>query len=447
MRRTRYASRGVELSRKDFLRLGGTGLVGAVLLGGGALAGCGGGDGEAGGATKLIFSWGPDDAGTVQQLVKEFNDQHEGEIQVEYREMPADTGQYFDRLRTEFQAGASEIDVIGGDVIWPAQFAAQGWILDISDRFPEGERNQFLDAPIEALTYEGRIYGIPWHSDAGMLYYRQDLLEESGFSEPPQSWEELKEMADKVRQDSDVPRGFLFQGAEYEGGVCNALEYIWTHGGDVLDGERVIIDSPESIAGLETYRSMMADDVAPQAVANYKEQETQQIFLNGEAIFCRYWPSLYAAIGDPEESRIEEGQVGVAPLPVSQGGESVSTLGGWTMLINAATNKQDEAWEFVQFMTNRENLKMRAIEGGYLPPRTELYDDQEVLEEVPIAELGREALENTRPRPVSPYYSDLSLEMARHFNRSLKGDTSPEEAIKTLQRELSSIVEEGQQTE
>ena len=84
-----------------------------------------------------------------------------------------------------------------------------------------------------------------------MLYYRKDLLEQSGFSEPPKTWEELKEMAEKVVQDSGTRYGFVFQGANNESGVCNGLEYIWTHGGEVLDpnGDKVIIDSPESVAG------------------------------------------------------------------------------------------------------------------------------------------------------------------------------------------------------
>src|SRR5215207_465056 len=230
---------GRKMNRRDFLKLGGVGLAGAALLG---TSGCGGGAGSG----NLIFSMGPDDPNkTVTRLIEKFNKQNKGEFQVTYRLMPADTGQYFDKLRTEFQAGGGDIDVMGADVIWPIQFAAQGWLKDLSEDFPESEQQKFLPAPLAASTYEGGVYAVPWYEDAGLLYYRKDLLEQSGFSAPPKTWDELKEMAQTVTQDTGTANGFIFQGSNYEGGVCNALEYIWTHGGAVLSNDTsgdVVID-------------------------------------------------------------------------------------------------------------------------------------------------------------------------------------------------------------
>ncbi len=429
------AGRGI--SRRDFLRIGGAGLAGAALLG---AAGCGGGGGG-GGTGDIILAMGTDSSGTLPTLVERFNKQ--ADFKVNYREMPTDTGQFFDQLRTEFQAGASEIDVIGGDVIWPAQFAANGWILDVSDRFPESERQKFLQGPIESLIYEDGIYGIPWFTDAGMLYYRRDLLEDSGISQPPTTWTELKEMADQVSQETNTKYGFVFQGAEYEGGVCNGLEYIWTHGGDVLDGNQVVVDSPEAAAGLETEYSMVADGVAPRAVSTYKETETDPTFLNGDAVFARNWPYMYALAGSEDYPKLKPEQIGVAALPVGEGGPTASALGGWNMLINANSQNQDNAWEFAQWMTAPEQMKFRALEATILPTRKSLYEDQEILDQVPVIRLGAEALENSKPRPVSPYYSDMSLQMAEQFNQTLKGNVSPEQAVKTLQQELSSIIEQG----
>jgi multiple sugar transport system substrate-binding protein len=436
---------GRAMSRRDFLRLSGAGLVGVGLLG---TPGCGGGEERADGVTNLVFSSGPDDTGTLTEVVNRFNEEYQGEIQAKYREMPSDTGSYFDQIRTEFQSGASPIDVIGGDVIWTAQLVTNGWILDLSDLFTEDLRSDFIDAAVQSVTYQDKIWGLPWFTDAGMLYYRRDLLEESGFSEPPGTYDELKDVARRVQRDSGTENGFVFQGAEYEGGVVNALEYIWNSGGEVLnphDPSRVTIDSPEAIRGLQIERSMIEDGIAPIAVVNYTEPETHPAFLNGSAVFCRNWPYMYGLLQDPGQFQITPDQVGVTTLPRNEGGQSHSGLGGWNMYVNAASKgKLDDIWEFIQFMSAPEQQKFRALNGSFIPTRQALLDDQEIVDTVPVIALGREAIQNTKPRPVSPYYSDMSVRMAEQFSASLQGEVSPEEAVSTLQEELTSIVEQGQ---
>jgi multiple sugar transport system substrate-binding protein len=309
-------------------------------------------------------------------------------------------------------------------------------------------RSKFLDGPVASNTYEGKVYGVPWYTDAGMLYYRKDLLEKSGFSGPPKTWDELKEQAQQIMQDEGTKFGFVFQGAEYEGGTVNGLEYINSYGGQVLDpndASKVIIDSPESVAGLEAQYSMVTDGISPQAVSTYTEPESEAAFLNGDAVFCRNWPYMYALAADPEISAIKPEMIDIAPLPAGDGGKSVSGLGGWNFFINAFadTEAQDAAWEFVKYMTAPEQQKFYALEGSYLPTLTALYDDPEIKESVPTIRLGGEALKNTVPRPVSPVYSDLSLQMAEQFNASLSGDTPPQEAISTLQKELQSIADQA----
>jgi multiple sugar transport system substrate-binding protein len=432
---------GRRINRRDFLKMSGAGLAGAALLG---ASGCGGGGGGSG---NIVFSMGPDDPGkTYTKLVDKFNEQHKGEFQVTIRTMPADTGLYFDKLRTEFQAGGGEIDVIGGDVIWPIQFAAQGWVQDLSDNFPEPEQNKFLPAPINASIYEDGIYAVPWFEDAGLLYSRVDLLEQAGYSAPPETWDELKEMAVKTAQDTGTKYGFLFQGKNYEGGVCNALEYIRTYGGDVLSdvtsGE-VIIDSPEAAAGLETYRSMITSGAAPQAVSNYSETEGDPLFENGESVFFREWPGVYGDLGSGK-FKVKQDQVTVSPIPVDPGNQSSSTLGGWTFMINAQTDMPDEAWEFVKFMTSFESFKYRAINGGYISARKAILDDPEVQKAIPTVKLAKDVLlEYATSRPVTQFYGDMSLEMQSQFNDALTGDVSPQQAVQTLQKNLTNIMKQA----
>lgn len=435
---------GRRISRRRFIQITSAGIAGAAFL---EVTGCGGGGGGGGGNGEFTFSFGPDPSGSLQALVDRFNKQSGGKYTAKYREMPADTGQYFDQLQTEFQSGASNIDLIGGDVIWPAQLAAPGYIADLSDRFPKDEQSKYLPGPIESNTFEGAVYGQPWFTDAGLLYYRSDLLEQAGFGEPPKTWEELKDQATKTAQDTGTRDGFVFQGSNYEGTNVNGVEYIASHGGSIVDEadpNKVTIDSPEAINGLRTMQSMVADGVSPQAVANYTETESQEAFLQGNSVFIRIWPFLYGLLSDPEQSKIKPEQVGVSALPAGEGGKSVAGLGGWNFMLNANSENQDAAYEFVKYATSPEQQKIRATEGAFLPTLQALYEDQEILDAVPVIKLaGAETLQRTVPRPVSPYYSDMSLRLAEQFNGVVKGDVAPDEAAGTLKDQLTQIIEQG----
>jgi multiple sugar transport system substrate-binding protein len=434
-----------ELSRRDFLKVGGAGLAGAALLG---AASCGGGGEQSGGPTELYYTAPADASGTTDKLISQFNEKNKGKYKVTFQEGNADTGQRLDKLRTQFQAGGEGLDVILGDVIWTAELAASGWISDLSDRFPESRQQAFLPGSVEAIIYDGKPYAMPWYTDTGLLYYRKDLLEKSGYNGPPKTWDELKQMTTKVLGESDVKFGFVFQGARSEAGVCDACEYIWSHGGNILDpsdATKVLVDSPQAIEGLETERSMITDGISPEAVTVHEETETQGEFLRGDAVFLRNWPYVYALVGDPAESKLKPDQVGVSELPSADGKPGNGTVGDQPLYISTSSKNPDAAWKFIEFVTASEQQKFRALEGSYLPTLSALYDDPEIQDTVPVVALAKVALQHTRPRPVSPYYSDMSLAMQEQFNASLKGDITPEEAARTLKSELENIIQQGQE--
>jgi len=127
--------------------------------------------------------------------------------------MPAASTQYFEQMRAELQSGETNVDVIAGDIIWVARFAANGYILDLSDRFDERMKRNHLAGPLQTVEYDGKTWGVPWFTDAGMFFYRRDLLERTGFSEPPATWDEMKEMAAKVRRTSASATGTSFRAA------------------------------------------------------------------------------------------------------------------------------------------------------------------------------------------------------------------------------------------
>jgi multiple sugar transport system substrate-binding protein len=448
-------------SRRDFLKMGGAGLAGATMLG---AAACGGGGGQNGGPTNLVFTFGPsgsEDERTTQELVDRFNEQNQGEIQVEFQQRSSVTDEYFQSLVSDFGAGAEPpVDVIAGDVVWSAEFAQNGWIEDLSRRMYSDYEPQvpdgFLNAPMGSVSFQNSLWSVPWFTDVGLLYYRRDLLEDAGFGQAPTTWSGLKEIANQVKEQAGTQYGFVFQGADYEGGVVNGAEYIWNAGGEMLVGNVTVIesdrprsispnvvtiDSPSSVQGLTTERSMIADGIAPEDVTDFREQDSYEAFLNGDAVFMRGWPFMYALAGQ-EDFSVSPDQVGVAALPVEQEGlQSWSCLGGWNMYMNSASQNKDAAWEFIKFMTAPEQQKFRALEGSFLPTLTSLYEDQEILDQVPVIDLASNViLDNARTRPVTPFYSNISRRLASGFNASLSGETEPEQVIQNLQSELENII-------
>jgi len=445
--RSRRARRG-GLNRRDFLKYGGAGILGASVLSSCGRVASGFTGAETVSEGTLVFSMGPDDTGLYAKVIERFNNENSDGITVQYREMPTDSGQYFDKMRTDFQAGSGSIDIIGGDVIWPSQFGPNEWILDLSDRFTEEMREDFLEPTITANSFDGKVYGVPWFTDVGMLYYRRDLLEEAGIDEPPKTWDELMEIAREVQEKTNTRYGFVFQGAEYEGGVVNGLEFVYNAGAEVFppdDPTKVVLDEGSADEGLAMQRRLVAEEVAPEAVATYKELESQTAFIQGDAVFMRNWPFVYGTIlgGEETGSAIKPEQVAVAPLPTLGDADSFSGQGGWNFFISALTDKPDECFKFIEFMMQPETQTEFAVEASLLPPRASLYEDEKLLKDQPVVDLAKDLVTRAKPRPQHPFYSDMSLSMADQFNEVVKGNVQPGDAISTLQTGLERLTRLG----
>jgi multiple sugar transport system substrate-binding protein len=156
-------------------------------------------------------------------------------------------------------------------------------------------------------------------------------------------------------------------------------------------------------------------------------------------------PYVYALIGTSDYPKLKPEQVGVSELPSADGKPGNGTVGDQPLYLSASSKYPEAAWKFIEFVTASEQQRLRALEGSYLPTRSALYDDPEIQDSVPVVALAKDALQHTRPRPVSSYYSDMSLEMQEQFNASLKGETTPEKAARTLKSELENIIQQGQE--
>src|SRR5205807_7325355 len=191
---------------------------------------------------NLVLAVSPDIAAAIKDPIAAFNASKATSKPVSVRVMPADSSAFFDQMRTQLQAGSADIDVFQGDISWAAQMAPNGWLADLSSQFGPAERGAFLSAGVGADTVHNKVYGVPFFWDAGLLYYRKDLLQRAGYTDPPATWDALEEMATKVVRDQKTANGFVFQGANYEGGTVNGTEYIRSAGGDILTGGKATLD-------------------------------------------------------------------------------------------------------------------------------------------------------------------------------------------------------------
>ncbi len=409
------------------------------------------------GATQIVFASGPDDTGTVRRIVDSFNAEHAGRVEVTWRQMDRDNNTHRRQLVADFTAKAEAPHVIASDVVWTAEFAKNGWVEDLTKRFYRTYKRAALLGPaLESATYRFRIWGVPWYSDASVLFYRKDRLAESGFDAPPRTWDELMQMARRVMKDSGMRQGFVFQGADYEGGTANAMEYIWGAGGEVMRGElrvtspvratlaetdAVTIKSKDAAAGLDAARRLVAEGIAPADVTTYREQEALDAFLAGDAVFLRSWPYVQGIV---QKSALSGTQVGVSWLPsVSTEHVGYSCLGGWNLMVSARASKEERAaaWELIRYLTSPAQQKRQALEAGLLPVVLSLYDDPEVLGGVPVAALAQEAMSSRiRVRPISPFYSEMSSRIAKAFHRVLKGELTGTQAVEALDKDLRVIV-------
>jgi multiple sugar transport system substrate-binding protein len=336
-----------------------------------------------------------------------------------------------------------ELDVFMMDVVWPAEFAAAGWVASLDDLLPEDQKSDFFAGAIDACTFQGRLYGIPFWTSGGLLYYRTDLLSKYGF-QPPKTWGELVRQAEVIvegEQSHDPAiRGYSGQFKEYEGLVCDMQEFILSNRGHLLDkkAQRSTINLARNIEAVRFVRDRIIGHVAPRGVLTYEEPESLYLFIQGHAVFLRNWPYAWQIANDSKRSRIA-GKVGLTMLPHFPGGESVSTLGGWQFAISQFSRKKAVAWRFVEFMTSRRTQKLLAVDASQAPARKSVYNDPEVLAKNPHFSKLLRVFESTRPRPEIPLYPLYSIILQRFYQRALAFKSS---AIENLAAEADRKVEE-----
>jgi trehalose/maltose transport system substrate-binding protein len=364
--------------------------------------------------------------------------------------VPGET-QATDRLaiyNQQLGAQSPDTDVYQIDVIWPGIVAQHA-----TDLYPSLSELATLHFPaiVENNTVNGALIGMPWFTDAGLLYYRSDLLEEYGFEGPPTTWAELQEMAQTIQdgESADNPsfRGFVWQGNAYEGLTCNGLEWQFSNGGGRIiepDGT-VTINNPQAIASFEQARGWVGT-ISPEDVTTYNEPSSLNSFAPGNAAFMRNWPYAYSVTQAVDSPLV--GKVGVTQVPMGEGegATHAATLGGWQLMVSKYSPNQEAAIEFVKYMCSPELEKSFTIERSHSPTIASVYDDPEVIATQeflarlkPVFQGGAVA----RPSTVTAdLYNSASIAYHTRLHQILTGQSDAATAVAEIETELLDIMAE-----
>jgi multiple sugar transport system substrate-binding protein len=394
--------------------------------------------------TQLRFvTWRSEATGVWESILADFEARHPG-IKVVSEVGPHSSTEFHDLVTQKLRNRDQEMDVFFMDVIWPAEFAAAGWTLPLDQLFSVERQKEFIAAPIQANSYNGRIYGVPVFVDGGMLYYRKDLLEKHGLR-PPRIWPELVRQARLVLAQERDPylTGYSAQFKQYEGLVCNMMEFIMSSGATLWNEHTLqsTLNDAKAKEAVRFVRDQIIGAISHRGVLAYQEPESLALFTQGKAIFHRNWPYAWEVANDPQRSKVA-GKVGILPLPAFQGQKSVATLGGWQLGISRFSRHPQLAWQFVEHMTSSEIQKRIALYTGRGPARKALYRDPEILKKNPQFESQYETFVLAASRPRTPVYLPLSNIMQRYFSSAIAiADSDIDRLAGSASREMDRVLD------
>ena len=361
---------------------------------------------------------------------------------VKHLTIPQSTSDVLGLFRQMFAAKSTDLDVLSVDMVWPGIIKSH--LMDLTP-YTKGVEKDHFPAIVRNNTVDGKLVAMPWYADAGVLYYRKDLLTKYG-EKPPITWEQLGATAKKVMEGERKAgmgdmQGYVFQAKAYEGLTCNALEWVASSGGGIVVDVtgKVTVNNPHAVKAL-TLAAGWIGTIAPKGVLNYAEEDARGVFQKGNAVFMRNWPYAWS-LSQGADSPVK-GKVGVVALPRGADGKSAGTLGGWNLAVSKYSKHEKEAADLVMYLASKEVQKDRAIRGSYNPTVVSLYQDAEVLKSNPFFGDLYETFVNAVPRPATvtgAKYNEVSAAFWNTAHDVLSGSVAADNGLAKLEAKIESI--------
>jgi multiple sugar transport system substrate-binding protein len=340
------------------------------------------------------------------------------------------------KINTATQGGG-DIDVIEMDTIWTAQFASAGWIDDLTPQITDTIKKDVPESALGAVTYQGKLYGMPWFNSAKHLFYNAKLLADAGFQKPPTTLDEFVQQAKATTKSGQW--GSVWCWKQAESLICDWVAIMFTQkGAQLLDqnGKAVF----HTMGGTEALQWMVdllyTHKAADPASLEYTEDDVKKAFFTGTVALTYNWEGTLPDGNDPSKSKAAP-NVKIDLLPGSKDVKSSSVNGseGWAIL--QASKNKDAAWKLLEYMVSPAWQKKSAILHGDYPVLASLYTDPDLQKQVQDFPIYGEQFKYLAVRPQVPNYTQASDIIQKHLHEALLQKANPKDAMDAAADEVN----------
>ncbi|PZE22839.1 ABC transporter substrate-binding protein [Paenibacillus xerothermodurans] len=362
-------------------------------------------------------------------------------IQVEFQEVPHDN--MHERFITEAAAGTGSMDIYQTDQPWIAEFAKQGFLEPLDERLTAEEKGELLPAALEAVTYENKIYGLPYLVHTPILYYRTDLFKQAGITKAPETWDEFREYAKRLTDKQAGVYGTIVEGKQSGEPVTHLLDRFLQAGGSVLEDDKVVLDSQENVDALNYMLAIQQQDQSsPEGAVSYDNADAHNMFMQGKAAMVINWPYMYAMANDPAQSKVA-GQFAVAPQP--RGKQQASAIWSWGFGISASSKNKDSAMQFLKWATSAE--MMEELGKHFTNPVVKKASIDALNSDIALSAdkknaivVMSKAVEYGKNVTTTPVFPAIQERLALSLSKIMTKQSTPAEELKAASQDIESIV-------
>lgn len=304
-------------------------------------------------------------------------------------------------------------------------FSDMGILADITTQVTAwGQADQYFPGPWKSTTWKGKNYGIPNNSNCLALYYNKDMFKAAGLT-PPTNWDELHNAARKLTKNGVY--GFSMSLIKSEEGTFQFLPFLWEAGADLNT-----LNSTAGVSALQYLVSFVKEGLLSAESLNWTQQDAITQFIAQKAAMCMNGPWNL-----PPVQQGAKFSWGVVPLP--QGQQAASILGGENWAITVTSKHVPEAWNFLQWTQQATQLKSYIEQDDRLPSRQDLANDPYFHQDPNVA-VFITALQAARPRAYGPNYPKISNAVQQAFQSAISGQMSAANALNQAAQTINPLL-------